>query len=259
MTLSIRPHFTSKPSVWRKYLLGSAFRLIAPLRRVFDCPLCGYHGPFKRKVTRRYNHVRDHAKCPVCRANERERLQFLVAREVLGDHKELDVLHIAPERVLGCWLRGISRDYVTADLLRQDVDVQCDIQSLPFADGRFDLVFASHVLVYAKDDVRAIAEVRRVLRPGGVAIMPVPILAEKTVDAEGRRFFHDPGMDYPDRFRASFARVEKRFSSEFDERFQLYFYERPLKPVAGQPEPHPESLRVAANQWQDMVPVCFAD
>jgi SAM-dependent methyltransferase len=259
MNRSAQPPFVHKGSVWRRLLLGKAFRLLSPFRRAFECPLCGYYGPFKRKVTRRYNHVRNHAKCPVCRSNERERLQFLVARQVLGNRTGLAVLHVAPERILGQWLNSISQTYVTADLLRQDVAVQCDIESMPFDDASFDLVFASHVLVYARDDARAIAEVRRVLRPGGIAIMPVPILAEKTTDPEGKRFFHEPGVDYPDRFRAGFARVETWVSSEFDERFQLYFYERPLKSVAGQPEPHPESLRVAQNQWQDMVPVCFAD
>ena len=259
MNFSTQPPFANQSPVWRMFFLANLFRLLAPFRLSFDCPLCGYHGPFKRKVTRRYNHVRDHAKCPVCRSNERERLQFLVTRQVLGNRTGLATLHVAPERILGWWLRSISQSYVTADLFRQDVDVQCDITSMPFADASFDLVFASHVLVYAKDDAKAIAEVRRVLRPGGIAIMPVPILAEKTTDPEGKRFFHEPGVDYPERFKASFARVENWFSRDFDERFQLYFYERPLKPVAGQPEPHPRSLRVATDKWQDMVPVCFVD
>lgn len=259
METSVNTSYLYSPSAWRKYLFGPLFRLTQPSRRVFLCPLCGYKGPFKRKVTRRYNHVRDHAKCPCCRSNERERLQFLVAQQVMTGRRPPDTLHIAPERILADWLSKVSASYLTADLLRTDVDIQCDIQDLPFDDATFDLVFASHVLVYARDDARAIAEVRRVLRPGGIAIMPVPIVAEQTTDPEGKRFFHEPGVDYPERFRASFSRVETWYSNQFDERHQLYFYERPLQTSGDQLDPHPPSLKVAANQWQDLVPVCFVD
>lgn len=182
-----------------------------------------------------------------------------MARQVLDGREKPATLHIAPERILGRWLNRVSASYVSADLLRDDVDVRFDIQTMPFEDASFDLVFASHVLVYARDDAKAIAEVRRVLRPGGIAIMPVPIVAEKTTDPEGKRFFHEPGVDYPERFKSSFNRVETWYSEQFDECYQLYFYERPLRSEEGQPEPHPESLRIAANKWQDMVPVCFVD
>lgn len=43
-----------------------------------------------------------------------------------------------------------------------------DLQDLPYPDDSFDLVIANHVLFYCSDVDRAIAESRRVLRPGGV-------------------------------------------------------------------------------------------
>lgn len=42
-----------------------------------------------------------------------------------------------------------------------------DAERLPFADGSFDLVYSWGVLHHTPDTERAIAEVRRVLRPGG--------------------------------------------------------------------------------------------
>jgi SAM-dependent methyltransferase len=52
--------------------------------------------------------------------------------------------------------------------------VQGDATRLPFADGAFDAVVASEVLEHVPDDVGALAELVRVLRPGGVLAVTVP-------------------------------------------------------------------------------------
>jgi len=44
-----------------------------------------------------------------------------------------------------------------------------DAEALPFADESFDIVYSWGVLHHSPDTARAFAEVRRVLRPGGVA------------------------------------------------------------------------------------------
>ena len=44
-----------------------------------------------------------------------------------------------------------------------------DVYRLPFPDGSFDAAFAHAVLMHLREPVRALAEVRRVLRPGGIA------------------------------------------------------------------------------------------
>jgi SAM-dependent methyltransferase len=52
--------------------------------------------------------------------------------------------------------------------------VQGDARSLPFADHAFDRVIASEVLEHIVDDTAAIAELARVLRPGGTIAVTVP-------------------------------------------------------------------------------------
>ncbi len=52
--------------------------------------------------------------------------------------------------------------------------VRGDALTLPFPDGAFDAVVASEVLEHIVDDGRAIAELARVLRPGGVLAVTVP-------------------------------------------------------------------------------------
>ena len=49
-----------------------------------------------------------------------------------------------------------------------------DVCNLPFADGAFQLVLATDIIEHVDDDLRAVNEIRRVLAPGGVAILTVP-------------------------------------------------------------------------------------
>ena len=51
---------------------------------------------------------------------------------------------------------------------------QGDALELPFADGEFDRIVAAEVLEHIHDDVRAITELVRVLRPGGTLAISVP-------------------------------------------------------------------------------------
>ena len=49
--------------------------------------------------------------------------------------------------------------------------MQADAENLPFPDGHFDIVYSNGVLHHTNDTDRAIAEVYRVLKPGGRAVI----------------------------------------------------------------------------------------
>ncbi len=51
---------------------------------------------------------------------------------------------------------------------------QEDVEKLSFADGTFDLVLCCEVLEHVPHPEKALSELRRVLRPGGVLIASVP-------------------------------------------------------------------------------------
>ncbi|MCU0311496.1 MAG: class I SAM-dependent methyltransferase [Acidimicrobiales bacterium] len=52
--------------------------------------------------------------------------------------------------------------------------VNGDATRLPFADGSFDRIIASEVMEHVADDLRALDELTRVLRPGGTMAVTVP-------------------------------------------------------------------------------------
>ena len=60
--------------------------------------------------------------------------------------------------------------------------VQGDALALPFADGAFDRVICSEVLEHIPDDRAALAELARVLRPGGTMAITVPRFTPELVN-----------------------------------------------------------------------------
>jgi SAM-dependent methyltransferase len=69
-----------------------------------------------------------------------------------------------------------------------------DALHLPFADGTFDRVIASEVLEHIPDDTDAMAELARVLRPGGTMAVTVPRCGPEFVNWALSDEYHDvPG------------------------------------------------------------------
>jgi len=70
----------------------------------------------------------------------------------------------------------ISHDAVAAARSRGLDARHGELEAIPFDDQSFDLVSLRHVLEHTAYPERALAEVRRVLRPGGLALIAVPDL-----------------------------------------------------------------------------------
>jgi SAM-dependent methyltransferase len=115
--------------------------------------------------------------CPVCDSFDRERLLYLyLLHKTDVFSKPQKLLHVAPEvRVRKILAAQPGLDYVTADLLAPDVDMKMDLTDIRIPDHSFDAVICNHVLEHIIDDRKAMAELYRVLKPGGWAILQVPI------------------------------------------------------------------------------------
>jgi SAM-dependent methyltransferase len=56
--------------------------------------------------------------------------------------------------------------------------IVCDAHQLPFADGCFDAVVAQAVLEHVMDPQRVVAEIHRVLKPGGLVYAETPFMQQ---------------------------------------------------------------------------------
>ncbi len=125
---------------------------------------------------------RAHALCPACGSLERHRLMWLFIQErtpLLKQRQRL--LHVAPEPFyFGRLSKDPLVDYVAGDKFAPGYSypagtIDLDVTSIAFPDNSFDAVICSHVLEHVPDDALGMRELLRVLRPGGWAIIDVPM------------------------------------------------------------------------------------
>lgn len=165
-----------------KYVRG-VFRRVARLYNIAaaarECPLCGWRGREFRQVVYPEK-LQPTLECPQCGSVERHRLAFCLLDRVLG--KDNVTLHIAPESSVEQWLRSASADYLSIDLSSPAAMLNMDVTDMSLEDSRFTLVWCSHVLEHIVDDAKALSEIYRVLRPGGRAIIQVPVYGAATYE-----------------------------------------------------------------------------
>ena len=234
-------------------------KILALFDKRFECPFCGYKGAFNGIAVS--TGFRKTAQCPKCQSFERHRLQFLVAKKTFSDRDtaNLSILHFAPESLLKMFFLDRFGHYESADLNMSGVDHTVDLQQLPFKDNSYDVVYASHVLEHIPDDMRALSEIRRILRPNGMAILPVPMIVNKTVEYTAPNpneecHVRAPGIDYYEKYRSFFSRINIFKSDEFPEKYQTYIYEdRSLWPTQDCPQRTP----MQGRKHFDFVPVCY--
>jgi len=148
------------------------------------CNVCQHHYrkflPYGRKA-------RANALCPHCLSLERHRMMWLFLKEhTKFFERKINILHIAPEL---CFIKRFEaihgENYTTADLESPLAKVKLDVLQMPFAEAKFDVAFCNHVMEHVADDLKAMREIYRVLKPGGWGIIQVPLfypLAEATFE-----------------------------------------------------------------------------
>ena len=122
---------------------------------------------------------RDDAQCPICGSLERHRAAFLLLHDLIPLNQK--TLHVAPEPMMVPWLVSRSCEYLNIDLHNPAMR-RMDLMHLDLPSESKTLVWCSHVLEHVTDDHKALSEMFRVLVPGGILILQVPIRGEVTYE-----------------------------------------------------------------------------
>ncbi len=182
-----------------------------------ECPCCGWTGYdfdplygvgfwIKRET------------CPKCGSSSRHRgvQVYLTRHENAVERFQGLLVNFAPEaQIFGLFANQPRWQYVAADLALFKLEqargraVQVDISHTPIRDACADVVVCFHLLEHLQDERPAIEEIRRILKPGGVAYIMVPIdlrLTESTYfgKAHPDYFYHfwSHGLDFKEKLRA---------------------------------------------------------
>lgn len=175
---------------------------------------------------------RANARCLKCGSLERHRAIWLY----LQNHTDIfttekTILHVAPEiQLYKEFEKRKNIEYHPIDLMPDAYQYgtktkAMDVTALKYPDDNFDVVICNHVLEHIPDDLKAIQEMYRVLKPEGWAVLNVPIQKERektfedtsiTDPAQRLQFFGQPdhvriyGMDYFQRLQDAGFRVEEK-------------------------------------------------
>lgn len=131
---------------------------------------------FRKFLPYGYENQRDNVLSPSTLSLERHRLLWLYLKnETDFFTAPKKVLHFAPEQAFYKRFRNQKNlDYTTTDLNSPLADVKADICNLPFKDEEFDVIFCNHVLEHIPDDTKAMQELYRILKKGGMGIFQIP-------------------------------------------------------------------------------------
>lgn len=152
--------------------------------------------------------VRSLGYCPRCNSKARHRRWWLFLQEETNLFKDpLRLLHVSPNYCMSRRLIHFPNlEYVGVDSNHhRNITARMNLPKAALADDSFDAAICMHVLEHIPDDLEAMRELYRVLKPGGWAGVSVPIrLDQKT--------FEDPSITDPlDREKAFGETVHVRY------------------------------------------------
>lgn len=128
----------------------------------------------------------ENVRCPKCGSDVRKRLfvatifKFEKGKYLQENIRGKSILHFAPERSITRLVEKYCANYKTADYLTEGylyekLDFEMDISDMAeISTSSFDTLIAMDVLEHVKNDKAAIAEIFRILKPGGTCFLTVP-------------------------------------------------------------------------------------
>ncbi len=157
-----------------------------------------------------------------------------------------DVLHLAPEKFLVEHLKPRPDvNYISGDLMRSESMARIDLTELQFWDAQFDLIICSHVLEHIPDDLKAMTEMHRVLKPGGFLLVMVPMFGDTT--------YEDPSITDPNERMRLFGQSDhvRKYGRDITTRLKQAGFETRLWPGTGDVDE--ETLEMIGSKRRKLI------
>ena len=162
---------------------------------------------------------RPNAKCPVCGSLDRERAVYIFLKTATDIFiRRTALLHVAPEPCLSSILRSSPTvSCVAIDLRPRRHSIVMDVRDIRIESNSFDVILCNHVLEHVENDSIALLELYRVLKPGGWAILQVPVATRLA------HTYEDPGMGSPEERTRAFGQADhvRLYGRDYPERLAL--------------------------------------
>ena len=127
--------------------------------------------------------------CPHCGSTDRERHLKLYCSALKILKKNARILHFAPEWNFASYIAQFDPEiHIFADLHSKDPRFEnINIEKIPYSDNSFDFVIANHIMEHVENPDAALAEINRVLKIDGIAILQTPYSGrlQKTFEDSG--------------------------------------------------------------------------
>lgn len=174
------------------------------------CNVCGWMGGSFEGVAHSESSL-----CPRCGSIGRDRFLIHSLCSRVPASQRLRLLETSPRMGEGyrtCMSRWF--DYTASDFDERahKGSVQIDLQAIDLPTASLDVLMTAHVLEHVPQTDDAVAEMRRVVRPGGWLVLQVPLLQAHTAPPETPEFHGD---DTPVFWRFGFDLTERLRSHGF--------------------------------------------
>ena len=208
---------------------------------------------FRKFLPYGYEEQRPNVLSPSTLSLERHRLIWLYLKnETDFFSSRLKVLHMAPEQCfLSLFKKQKNLDYTSADLYSPIVDVKADILDLPFEDNSFDVILCNHVLEHIEDDHRAMSELYRVMKSGGIGIFQIP------QDLNLKKTYEDFSITSPEERSIHFGQYDhvRIYGKDYFDRLRSVGFE--VKEVNYSKTLTPEIINKYRLVKDEILPVCY--